>query len=68
MFSQQSLGDSEPGGGLRVVLVDDNGELFAEVGDYGQRSVQLVNCQELQLIYSERKATVVCERGVGSHQ
>lgn len=49
VLGQQSPGDGEGGGGLRVVFVDDDGALFAEAGDTGQRSVQLVNCQEMQL-------------------
>jgi len=65
VLGQQSLGDGEGGGGLRVVSIDDDGELFAEVGDTGQRSVQLANCQEMQLVYPQRKAISGCERGVG---
>lgn len=35
VLGQQSLGNGEGGGGLRVVFVDDDGELFAEAGDTG---------------------------------
>lgn len=64
MLNQHILGDSELGGVLHVILGDDDDELFCEVWDAASGSVRRIDCQDLKLTYSERKAIVVCESNV----
>ena len=62
--NQQFLGDGELGGGLWIIFIDDDGELFGEVGDARQRSVLVNICQDVKLTYSGRKAILACESTV----
>jgi len=59
--NQQFLGDGELGGGLWIIFIDDDGELFGEVGDARRRSVLINHRQDVKLTYSERKAILTCE-------